>query len=134
MPLFNLPQFTEVESKIFGPLTFKQFIFLLITIGGGFILYKSLPKFVGLPIVFILVLLGIALAFVKVNGIPFPQFFSNAVYFLFKPKKIVWAKGKKAGQMLSEIEIKKLEKKKVEFALKKNGKLKDLLTKIETKK
>ena len=29
---FQVPQFIEIESKIFGPLTFKQFIYLA---GGG---------------------------------------------------------------------------------------------------
>ena len=40
---FQVPQFIEIESKIFGPLTLKQFIYL---IGGGgiiFILYALLP-------------------------------------------------------------------------------------------
>ena len=42
---FQVPQFIEIEDKIFGPLTFKQFIYLA---GGGglcFLLYTILPFF-----------------------------------------------------------------------------------------
>ena len=40
---FQVPQFIEVEDKIFGPLTLKQFIYVF---GGGglcFVFYTFLP-------------------------------------------------------------------------------------------
>ena len=52
---FQVPQFIEVEDKIVGPLTFKQFIYLA---GGGgviAILYAFLP-------LFFVILLGIPVA------------------------------------------------------------------------
>lgn len=68
---FQVPQFIEVEDKIFGPLTFKQFIYL--AGGGGMIaiLFTLLPKilafFVSLPILAV----ALALAFYRVNNRPF---------------------------------------------------------------
>ena len=41
---FQVPQFIEVEDKIFGPLTLKQFLY---TAGGaavGFIIWSIFPR------------------------------------------------------------------------------------------
>ena len=39
---FKVPQFLDIEDKIFGPFTFREFVYL--TGGGGmcFVLYKLL--------------------------------------------------------------------------------------------
>ena len=72
MQQFQIPQFIEMEDKLFGPLTFKQFMYL---VGGGgicFILYVWLP----LPFIIKIIpiagvaALALALAFVKYNGRP----------------------------------------------------------------
>jgi len=43
---FQVPQFIEIESKIFGPLTFKQFIYLAGGAGLSFLFYAFLPFFI----------------------------------------------------------------------------------------
>ena len=54
---FSVPQFVEVEDKIIGPLTLKQFLVLL---GGGFVvfvLYKFITNaffFISLTLLFLL--------------------------------------------------------------------------------
>ena len=50
---FQVPQFIEVEDKIFGPLTLKQFIYLAGAGGLVFVLWRVLPLFVaiGPPVV-----------------------------------------------------------------------------------
>jgi len=67
---YQVPQFIEIEDKIFGPLTFKQFVYIA---GGGgicLILFTLLPLFlvviIGIPIMGF----AVALAFFEVNGRP----------------------------------------------------------------
>ena len=71
MSRYQVPQFIEVESKVFGPLTIRQFLYL---VGGGgvvFIFSLFLPlilwMLLGIPVVGF----AIALAFYKVNNRPF---------------------------------------------------------------
>ena len=40
---FQTPQFIEIEDKIFGPLTLKQFIYLAGAAGLSFTAYSLLP-------------------------------------------------------------------------------------------
>ena len=42
---FEVPQFIEVEDKIFGPFTWKQFIYLAGGAGAAVTLYLMLPFF-----------------------------------------------------------------------------------------
>ena len=91
---FHVPQFIEVESKIFGPLTLKQFIYLL---GGGgivFILYSATPLwltvFLGAPFLG----LSVALAFLKIHGRPFMKVLESMFYYQIKPKIYLWKKEK----------------------------------------
>ena len=57
---FQVPQFIEVEDKIFGPLTFKQFIYM----GGGlstaYVFWHLLPIYIAAPL--ILASVGLAAA------------------------------------------------------------------------
>jgi hypothetical protein len=94
---FQVPQFIEVEDKIFGPLTLKQFIYLA---GGGglsFIVYVFLNS-VTLAIVPIILIMAIsaAFAFYKINP---RQPFVNTVEAAFKyylgNKLYIWRKVEK---------------------------------------
>jgi hypothetical protein len=89
---FTVPQFIEVEDKILGPLSARQFLILM---GGGLvdvILYKLLPFIwflaAGIPV---LILAGI-FALTKINGMPFHFFVLNLVQSFRKPKVRVWDK------------------------------------------
>ncbi|OGZ33779.1 MAG: hypothetical protein A2174_02060 [Candidatus Portnoybacteria bacterium RBG_13_41_18] len=90
---FNVPQFLDIEDKIIGPLTLKQFGYLLAGGFVGFILYELIPNF-SLFLLFCLpvALLAIALAFVKINGRPFIHIFTAFVNYLIKPKLYIWRK------------------------------------------
>ncbi|MFH1226114.1 MAG: PrgI family protein [bacterium] len=91
---FNIPQFLDIEDKIIGPLTLKQFGWLA---GGGvgvFILYHYLQFWLFLLIAAPVVALCLALAFVKVNGRPFVFVFGSFINYLIRPKLFVWKKKK----------------------------------------
>lgn len=90
MARYQVPQFIEIEDKIFGPLTLKQFIYLA---GGGgicLILFTLLPLYLtfllGLPVVAV----SLGLAFYKVNGRPLIVAIEHAVIYLLGNKLYLW--------------------------------------------
>ncbi len=90
---FKVPQFIDIEDKIFGPLTFKQFIYLA---GGAGLVYLSLrmlPFFFGALIGLPLALFALALAFYKVNEKPFIQIVEAFFKFHTRSKLYLWHKG-----------------------------------------
>lgn len=93
---FNVPQFIEVEDKIIGPFTLKQFLFIL---GGAAILFTVwllLPNLLIFIVIAIPVLiLTLALAFYKVDGRPFLTYFLSIIGFLSKPRLYLWKKEEK---------------------------------------
>lgn len=92
MQQFVIPQFIDVEDKIIGPITTRQFIILLAVTIILFIAYKLFIFFYflvfGLPVFG----LGVVLAFIKVNGQPFHFFLLNLIQTLRRPKLRVWNK------------------------------------------
>ena len=95
MKQFQVPQFIEVEDKIFGPLTLKQFLYI---VGAGsivFLLYAFLPFFfvilLGAPIAAFFA----ALAFFKVNGLPFIRVVENALGHFTSARLYIWKKVEK---------------------------------------
>ena len=86
MAKYQVPQFLEVEDKIFGPLTFKQFLYLGGGLGIGFICWTILPKAIGVLIGAPLTIFFVALAFLKVNDRPFIFLVESMFSYLFSKK------------------------------------------------
>lgn len=87
---FSVPQFIDVEDKIFGPFTFKQFIYL---IGGGgiaYIIFRILPALVAIPVIIVVLAFALALAFYKVNNKPFIFTLEALFRYLFQHKLYLW--------------------------------------------
>jgi len=100
---FQVPQFIEVEDKIFGPLTIKQFIYL---VGGGglaFIAYTLIGN-IFISIIFILPIIGLAfaLAFYKINNKPFINVIEAAFNYFTGNKLYIWKKVDKAMEKKRE--------------------------------
>jgi hypothetical protein len=89
---FQVPQFIEIEDKIFGPLTFKQFIYLVGGGGGVFVLYALLPLWLAIIFGIPVAIFSLALAFYKVNNQPFIKVVENAFYYLISNKLYLWKK------------------------------------------
>lgn len=90
MAQYQMPQFIEIEEKIIGPLSLKQFLYLA---GGGSIVFVSyfFLSFSFFVIFSILILaFSAALAFIKINGQPFSVFLKNFFVFIFKQKIYIW--------------------------------------------
>ena len=93
---FQVPQFIEVEDKLFGPLTWKQFVYL---VGGGgfcFILYSFLPLFIAIVLMLPVAAVTAALAFYKYNGKSFVQLAQAAIAYRLSQKLFLWRKEEKA--------------------------------------
>jgi len=92
---YIVPQFIEKESKIIGPLNFKQFVF----VGTGVVITLFFYLTIGKTNFFLFVLLAflflgnsLALAFLKIKGFSLPKIIQNSFFFLLKPKKYFWQK------------------------------------------
>lgn len=89
---YQVPQFIEVEDKIFGPFTFRQFAYLL---GGGgvcFIAYKLLPGIIGIPIMLFAAGISLALAFYKINNRPLINVLESAFKYFLTSRLYIWKK------------------------------------------
>ncbi len=90
---FQVPQFIEVEDKIFGPLTLKQFIYM---VGGGglsFIVYVFLDSiFLAFIPIAIIMIVSSAFAFYKINNKPFVEVVESAFHYYFGNKLYIWKK------------------------------------------
>lgn len=89
---YQVPQFIEVEDKIFGPFTFRQFAYLLGGAGVCFLSYKLLPFIIGLPIMLVAAGISGALAFYKVNNRPLINTIEAAFKFFLTHRLYIWKK------------------------------------------
>lgn len=87
---FKVPQFIEVEDKLFGPLTFKQFAYLLGGAGIVYVLYKTLPFFFAILLIVPAAILTVLLVFYKVNGKPFIFYLQAGVNYFISKKLYIW--------------------------------------------
>ncbi len=84
---FQVPQFIETETSIVGPLTLRQFSWLLIGTMLLFLAFVVFPFYVFIIVALIISPLFVALAFMKVSGLPLYVYLSRYVSYLMNPKK-----------------------------------------------
>lgn len=92
MATYKVPQFIEVEDKIFGPFTFKQFVYL---VGGGaacFVIWHFLPSFIAILLIIPIGAFAGALAFYKVNNRPFIVLVESYVKYVLNGRLYLWHK------------------------------------------
>ena len=106
---FQVPQFIEVEDKIFGQLTLKQFIYLAGGIGMCAFLYVFISiKFLAIILMLPVVAFALSLTFIKVNGKPFIDFIESGFYYLLGSKLYTWKKSEKKPVSTPVEEAKKI--------------------------
>lgn len=86
----NVPQFIDIEDKIFGPFTLKQFGFLMGGFGGCVIVWRTVPLYIGVFIMAPIIGLALVLAFGKYNTKPFIDIIRAGVTHLFRGKQYRW--------------------------------------------
>lgn len=100
---FQTPQFIDVEDKIFGPFTFKQFIYLAGGAGLVVVLWTLLPAFLAVLLGLPVIALSLALAFYTVNNKPFVNVMESFFTYLSGSKLYVWKKeAKKVAPVKTE--------------------------------
>jgi hypothetical protein len=88
---FRVPQFIDMEDKIIGPLTLKQFGYVLGAAGFTFIIWTFVPIRI-IAIILILPIAGLflSLAFVKINNRSFGELLESAFTYYTSSKIYTW--------------------------------------------
>ncbi len=90
MQQFTVPQFIDVEDKIIGPITARQFIIMLSGFMVMVILYRVLDFSAFLFFSLLIFAVTGVFAFFKVNGMAFHFFVLNLLQTYSKPFLRVW--------------------------------------------
>ncbi|MBP6883800.1 MAG: PrgI family protein [Candidatus Pacebacteria bacterium] len=91
---FKVPQFLEIEDKIFGPFTFKEFAYLA---GGGgmcFVLYKLLGLYWGAVPILLVAGFALMLTFYRPNNKPFINMVEAMFHYSLQSKLYIWQRRK----------------------------------------
>ncbi|HVI68827.1 MAG TPA: PrgI family protein [Magnetospirillaceae bacterium] len=91
MAQYKVPQDVEAEDKLLGPLSFRQFIYAGIALGGGalaFFMFQVFPllAFIPLPVVFLFGVLALPLR----KDQPMETYLLALLRFYLKPKLRLW--------------------------------------------
>lgn len=87
---FKVPQFIDVEDKLFGPFTFRQFVYLVGGAGIAFVLYKILPLWISIFLIIPIIGLSVLLVFYKINEKPFIFYLQAGVSYFISSKLYIW--------------------------------------------
>ena len=94
MGQYKVPQNVEAEDKILGPFSFRQFVYLLIGIGAGALVYFMGAVLLPLALIPLPVcVLGLALALPLRKDQPMETYLIAVFRFHTKPKKRLWVSG-----------------------------------------
>ena len=102
---FHIPQYIEIEDKLFGPLTLKQAIYVAGGLGGAYLVYRLIPwTFIAVPLIVGIGALTWALAFYPQEklGRPFIDILQAGITYAFKGKLYTWKKTTKERKLGEE--------------------------------
>lgn len=108
---FKVPQFLDIEDKIFGPFTFREFVYLAGGAGLCFILYKLLGFLLGVIPILAVAGLALALTFYRPNNKPFINMIEAGFNYLIQDKLYIWKRRKAKMSSDREIETSEGDKK-----------------------
>ena len=89
---FQVPQFIETETKIVGPLTWKQFIWVAIGVGLLLMIIRFLTGFWLIFVSIIIIAVFGALAFLRIEEMALIEYLMKALSYTFGPKKYLFKK------------------------------------------
>ena len=88
---YQVPQFIEVEDKIFGPFTLKQFIYMAGGAGLCTVLVLNL-HFIGVVLSIPVAALALALSFYKINNKSFIEVLEAGFNYFVSGRLYLWKK------------------------------------------
>ncbi|PLX21749.1 hypothetical protein C0584_01435 [Candidatus Parcubacteria bacterium] len=112
MQQFTVPQFIDVEDKIIGPVTTRQFVIILSGSLILFIIFKFFNLLYLLTVGSFVFINMVLFAFFKVAGRPFHFFVLNFIQTLLKAGTRVW-QNLPASEEKEEIMVHKVETKRI---------------------
>lgn len=92
---YQVPQFIEEEDKIFGPLTWKQFVYMGGGVGLSVIIFLYIPFFYAFLLAIPVLGFAAALSFYKVNDRTFVDILGAGFSFYTKDHLYLWKKEEK---------------------------------------
>ncbi len=107
MATFQVPQFIEQKARIIGPLTLEQFMYVAVAGALSFIAYYVFNFFFWLMLSAVLLVIAIALAFVKVNGQGLPHIIKAGLSYIWRPRTYTWQRA--LGEAADLADLEKLE-------------------------
>lgn len=91
MAVYKVPQDVEADDKLIGPFSFRQFIYLIIVVGGIAIAWFLSQLFIPLAIIPLPIILFFgALALPLRKDQPMETYLAALVSFYLKPRKRLW--------------------------------------------
>jgi len=87
---FQVPQFIDIQPKIVGPLTLRQFLYIAGAAVPLFLLFFVLAFWLWVLIAVFLVAIAAALAFGKMNGQPLARVTRAAFRYFWEPRFYLW--------------------------------------------
>ncbi len=94
MGQYKVPQNVETEDKILGPLSVKQFIYVIIALMWAFLMWRIFNAYIIVAIICAFPVTGffLLLGFGQREGVPFEDYVVAFIRFLVVPRKRVWVK------------------------------------------
>ncbi len=133
MQQFTVPQFIDVENKIFGPITTRQFLIFLSAAIIIAIAYKAFDFTLFLLIAVVVFIVAVVFAFVKINGRPFHLFLLNLIQTIRRPGLRVWNNRLIINEMAEKVPFVKAEEKNVQKEYYKKSRLAEIALVVDTK-
>jgi len=130
---YQVPQFIDIEDRIIGPLTLKQFIYLAFAAALLFVFWFLFKFFIWIIVALPITALALAFAFLKINDRPFIYFFIAAIFYFIKPKLYIFAEAKEIRKEALP-KPKPLPTETPESAKVTRSKLKELALSLDTRK
>jgi hypothetical protein len=106
MGQYKVPQNVESEDKLVGPLSMKQFIYAIIGIGWGFLIWRILQPggVAAIPIMILLIVpvsgFMMMLAFGRREEQSFENYLIALIRFQVVPRKRIWLKDDYKGEVI----------------------------------
>ncbi|MCX6747437.1 MAG: PrgI family protein [Candidatus Nomurabacteria bacterium] len=87
---FKVPQFLDIEDKIFGPFTFSEFVYLAGGAGLCFVIYRAWGLLIGIIPMLAVAGFSAALVFYRPNSKPFIDMLEAGFKYIFQYKLYIW--------------------------------------------
>jgi PrgI family protein len=101
---FKVPQFLDIEDKIFGPFTFRQFVYLAGGAGLCFVIFRLLGFYLGFIPIAAIAVLSWALAYYRPNNKPFINMIESSFKYAAGSKLYIWQRRKNQSKGKGEEE------------------------------